>query len=527
MATNGLGTLAVYLTADTGGLNRGLAKAGQMIGSFKGLLLGALGVGGVGLLAKQSIEAYGIQERNEKKLGAVLKATGYAAGFSLGELKKYASELQEMTEYGDEANLTTMGILATFRNIKGDTFRDATAAALDMATVLGQSADSAAMMIGKALNDPAEGISKLSRSGVTFSKEQEAAIKKLVSEGKTYEAQMIMLKELQMEFGGAAKAAAESTQGRLKQLSNAMGDLKEGIGAVIVETISLGSTANGVTSSIGGWASYLRDNAAELGFMFQSVFIDIMAGFKAILALGNLPILNPLITGIQNAGTLVLWLGESWIRIWDNMGDIAVAVAKDLLHNVLLIPTQILNAFVLLGEAIWKALMNPAKAKEAFTGMFEGILNKAIEDVSAIGRNTDKAFAKAKIEPPELKDIEFGSMSKVWDEWAKIEDDRLNKQAGLEKNYLAEIEKTRKENEQKTPGSDKKETAIEPLKNNFAERADTALSGSIEAYRARFSGQDNILKATLKVNEKIAVASEETANATKQMAQNQYDEAKV
>ena len=88
-----------------------------------------------------------------------------------------------------------------------------------------------------------------------------------------------------------------------------MGDLKEGIGAVIVETVSLGSTANGVTSSIGGWASYLRDNAAELGFMFQSVFIDLMAGFQGLLALGNLPILNPIITGIQNAGTLVLLLG--------------------------------------------------------------------------------------------------------------------------------------------------------------------------------------------------------------------------
>ena len=362
MATKGLGTLAVYLTADTGGLNRGLAKAGQMIGSFKGLLLGALGVGGVGLLAKQSIEAYGIQERNEKKLGAVLKATGYAAGFSLGELKKYASELQEITEYGDEANLTTMGILATFRNIKGDAFKEATTAALDMATVLGQSADSAAMMIGKALNDPVKGISKLSRSGVTFSKEQEAAIKKLVSEGKTYEAQLIMLKELQMEFGGAAKAAAESTQGRLNQLSGAIGDLKEGLGAVIIKTLTLGDTAHGVTTTVLDWANSLSDNAAELGFMFQSVFIDLMAGFKAILALGNLPILNPIITGIQNAGTLVLWLGESWIRIWDNMGDIAVAVAKDLLHNMLLIPSLIVNMFTTAFKAVKELAGDTMKA---------------------------------------------------------------------------------------------------------------------------------------------------------------------
>ena len=168
------------------------------------------------------------------------------------------------------------------------------------------------------------------------------------------------------------------------------------------------------------------------------------------------------------------------------------------------------------------------KTKAVLKESIDSMMNTVFKEIGDIGRNTGNAFEKAGIEPPKLRDIEFGSMSKVWDEWAKIEDDRLNKQAGLEKNYLAEIEKTRKENEQKTPGSDKKETAtLEPLKNKFAERADTALSGSLEAYRARFSGQDNLLKATLKVNEKIATAAEETAAATKAMATNQYAEAGV
>lgn len=527
MATKGLGTLAVYLTADTGGLNRGLSKAGQMIGSFKGMLLGALGVGGVGLLAKQSIEAYGIQERNEKKLGAVLKATGYAAGFSLGELKKYASELQEITEYGDEANLTTMGILATFREVKGDNFKLATEAALDMATVLGQSADSAAMMIGKALNDPAEGISKLSRAGVTFSEEQKKSIQKLVSEGKTYEAQMVMLKELQMEFGGAAKAAAESTQGRLKQLSNAVGDLKEGIGAVIVETVSLGSTANGVTSNISGWASYLRDNAAELGFMFQSVFIDIVAGFKKIWAFRDLLVSPMAVTGIQNIGIMISWLSENWVKIWNNMGDFTKSIFKDLLHNIMIIPETFFDGFSSGFKSLWEAIKNPGNLAAIMDQHITGMMERAAGRIAEIGKNTERSMAKVGIEMPELKELEFYSLSKIFNELKDAEDDRLNKQAGLEKNYLAGIEKTRKENEQKTPGSEKKDTAVEPLKNKFAERADTALAGSIEAYRARFSGQDNLLKATLKVNEKIAAATEETAVATKQMATNQYAEAGV
>lgn len=78
----------------------------------------------------------------------------------------------------------------------------------------------------------------------------------------------------------------------------------------------------------------------------------------------------------------------------------------------------------------------------------------------------------------------------------------------------------------KNPEKDSKKES-EQVVEHANRRAETALAGSLEAYRARFSGQDNLLKATLKVNEKIAAATEETAVATKQMATNQYAEAGV
>ena len=43
-----------------------------------------------------------MQEQAEAKLGGALKVTGYAAGFTQKQLEDYASELQNMTTFGDK-----------------------------------------------------------------------------------------------------------------------------------------------------------------------------------------------------------------------------------------------------------------------------------------------------------------------------------------------------------------------------------------------------------------------------------------
>ena len=134
-------------------------------------------------------------------------------------MKKYASQLQDVTKYGDEVTIDAMAIMSTFKSIKGDVFKEAIASSQDMATVLNTDLNAAVMQIGKALESPEIGLTALRRSGVSFSQEQVKQIKQLVAEGKKQEAQLIMLKELQNEFGGAAKAAAGDAYGAATQLS--------------------------------------------------------------------------------------------------------------------------------------------------------------------------------------------------------------------------------------------------------------------------------------------------------------------
>lgn len=194
------------------------------------LLVGAAAIAGFLKLAAD-------QRREEIKLEAVLKATGNAAGFTATQLKREASELQNLTGIGDEAIIGMQAILATFKEIKGDAFTRVTKVALDMSVVLGQDAKSAAIQLGKALNDPIKGLTALSRSGVTFSKEQETVIKNLVKSGQLMTAQAKILDELESQFGGAAKAIGDDAVGSLKKFWSALGDVGEKIGDVFMPMV--------------------------------------------------------------------------------------------------------------------------------------------------------------------------------------------------------------------------------------------------------------------------------------------------
>jgi hypothetical protein len=169
------------------------------------------------------------QRRIQRQVAQTIKTTGGVAGLTAQEIYEMASALQSVTNYGDEVILTGQNILLTFKNIGKDIFPEVTEIMLDMAATMGTDLKSAAVQLGKALNDPKRGLSALTRVGVTFTDKQKELVKSLVDSGKSAEAQLIILRELQFEFGGAAKAAAVTK----KQFKNVFGDLQEEIGGVI------------------------------------------------------------------------------------------------------------------------------------------------------------------------------------------------------------------------------------------------------------------------------------------------------
>jgi Prophage tail length tape measure protein len=269
VATLGMNTrpFAAGISRSRGMLRRfssGVSRTiGRIKGAFAGLaaMTGAAGMlTGVGLLygAKKAVDAATVQEQAEKKLQAVLIATGGAAGFTADELAAYAAQLQKVTNYGDEATISAMGIMASFKEIKGTQFKQATSLAQDLSSLLKTDLKSSVVMIGKALNDPAVGLTAMSRAGVTFTNQQKDQIRAMQKSGDMLGAQKMILAELESQFGGTAKGMVDP----LKQAGNAWGDVMEQIGSVIKPAFV--AIANGFMAAI-KWVSQFKNDFIAIG----------------------------------------------------------------------------------------------------------------------------------------------------------------------------------------------------------------------------------------------------------------------
>ena len=253
-------------------IKRSVFRANKQLGdlnrSFRNIGIAAGVASAVGLYAfntalKEAVGLANVQEEAEIKLAGVLRATGEAAGLSLQALKDYASHLQSITTVGDEVTIAGMSILATFREIKGDQFKEATKAAIDMSAVMGTDLKSSIIQVGKALNDPTKGLTALSRAGVTFTEAQKEQIKSLQKSGNLIGAQKIILAELKGEFGAVAEALRGSFKGAVDSAGNAFGDLKEEIGYTISKNSFFLESTKLAEESMATYATSIKENRAD------------------------------------------------------------------------------------------------------------------------------------------------------------------------------------------------------------------------------------------------------------------------
>jgi hypothetical protein len=146
----------------------------------------------------------------------------------------YAESLQELTAVDADVIKAAQTKLATFANLNktidksGGAFDRATVAALDLAAAGFGSAESNAVQLGKALNDPVKGLTALTRSGITFTAKEKDKIKQLVATNKTLEAQDLILKAIEKQVGGTAEAGA-SVFDRMKLSMDSVSDELGGI----------------------------------------------------------------------------------------------------------------------------------------------------------------------------------------------------------------------------------------------------------------------------------------------------------
>ncbi|MFN4282439.1 MAG: phage tail tape measure C-terminal domain-containing protein [Alphaproteobacteria bacterium] len=224
-----------------------------------GLMAGAA-LGGIVFGLKASLEAAAEAEASYRRLEAVLKATGDASGLTAGQIANFAEEMEAATLASAESVMDAASILATFRSVAGDTFTRALRLAQDLAAVFGQDLRGSAVQLGKALEDPVEGINALRRVGVSFTASQRDLIASLVETGQTAAAQKVILDALEQQVGGAGAAEATGLTGAANRLSDAWGNLLKEIGKTPVAAGLAEGALDVLARALDGWRRVIADD---------------------------------------------------------------------------------------------------------------------------------------------------------------------------------------------------------------------------------------------------------------------------
>lgn len=165
-----------------------------------------------------------------------LESMGGASGKSAKQLQESAKALQGLSTFDDDDIMRNVtNALLTFGRVSGEQFDRGQRAAVDMATSLKMDLQSAAVLVGKALNDPIKGITALGRAGVQLTNDQKASIRTAVEQNRIFDAQKIILGELETQFKGAGEAARSAVPGA--DAIDSWREFQETIGAVVLRVI--------------------------------------------------------------------------------------------------------------------------------------------------------------------------------------------------------------------------------------------------------------------------------------------------
>ncbi len=211
-----------------------------------GLAAGAA-LGGLAVALGKGLHEMETAQQSLLRLEAVLKATGHASGLTGRELNGLADAMEASTMATAEGVMDAASVLATFRSVSGDTFVRAIKAAQDLAAVFGQDLRSSAVQLGKALEDPVEGITALKRVGVTFTAGQREMIAAMVEAGDVAGAQVLILETLEKQVGDAGEAEAKGLTGATHHLKAAWGNLLEELAKTPAVGGAVETTLRGLT----------------------------------------------------------------------------------------------------------------------------------------------------------------------------------------------------------------------------------------------------------------------------------------
>jgi enamine deaminase RidA (YjgF/YER057c/UK114 family) len=307
-----------------------LSGAKSMALSVGAALGVAFGAYQIGAFIKSGVEAYHALEQSQAKVEANLKSTQHAAGVGMEDIVKWTASLSSHIK-ASKGEITDMASqLLTFTPITKDVFERSMGMVADIAKQTGHELSETAIMYGKALNDPIDGLQKMQRYGVIFDDTQKATIKKLQESGNLIGAQKSMMDAIAKSgyegvatsmfnaepmarfnkmIGSAKLAVGEYATEILKSVVPILESFAESIKSVVgfVKEHKEGLKALGiaiglVTVALTGQKLIMGSIAAVQAFLFSSTTLSTIAN----IALGRVYNINTASTGLLAAAQWAL-----------------------------------------------------------------------------------------------------------------------------------------------------------------------------------------------------------------------------
>lgn len=215
-----------------------------------GAALGAVSVVAVaaGVAISRAVDAASQQENAINSLNSALRINNELTAETSRDLQDYASELQKVTKFGDEAVIEQLAF-AQSMGASAEQSKLVVSAAADLASALNIDLNSATRNVAKTLGGFAGELGEVIPELKALSSEQLQA-----GEG---------VQLLANRFSGAASDAVNTFSGRTTQLSNSLGDLFESIGFIITNSPILQSGIEALTTTFEALNSVVKDLGGE------------------------------------------------------------------------------------------------------------------------------------------------------------------------------------------------------------------------------------------------------------------------
>lgn len=225
--------LVARLSLDSTAFDRNARRSSQTMKSMQreslalqkrvlGLAGAYIGTRGLTGAMRSVISAYMEQEAAENRLRAALQSTGDFIASNYEGLRRYAAQIQRATIYGDEEILNQMAYARSL-GITSDRLREVTKGAIGLATSLGMDLKTSVRYAALAL-----------QGEFTMLRRYIPELRATTDAGE----QLAIIQEKMAQGFRQAQAEAETTAGRMKQLRNQWGDLKEQLGATLESPMS-------------------------------------------------------------------------------------------------------------------------------------------------------------------------------------------------------------------------------------------------------------------------------------------------